>query len=99
MSAIDLNKVTNLLNQLKKIYEVTVRDSENYSGDAVLASEDSIKKAERCLFQLVQLSNKIISRHEQAKEQEKVDKYMRYESLQTVNSQIILIIRDSNKLI
>lgn len=80
----DTAKITSLLNQLKKIHDITVRDSDNFSGDAVLTSEENLKKAERCLFQIVQLSNKIINRHEPAKEQEKVDKYMRHESLQTV---------------
>ena len=75
-----------IVNQLKKVYEITVRDSENYTGDAVLNSEENLKKGERCLFQIVQLSTKIINRHEQAKEQEKIDKYMRYEPLQLVIS-------------
>lgn len=84
----DLNKMTSLLNQLKKIYEITVRDAENYSGDAVLNMDENLKKADRCLFHTVQLSNKIISRHEPAKEQAKVDKYTRYESLQTEIKQL-----------
>ncbi len=64
---------------MKKIYEITVKDSENFSGDVVLNSEENLKKGERSLYQIVQLSNKIVSRHEPAKEQSKIDKYMRYE--------------------
>jgi hypothetical protein len=84
----DLTKMNVLVDQLKKIYEVTARDSENFTGDAVLSSEENLKKGERCLFLIVQLSTKIINRHEPAKEQEKIDKYMRYETLQFVSKTI-----------
>ncbi len=88
MNPPDLTKMNVLVDQLKKIYEVTARDSENFTGDAVLSSEENLKKGERCLFLIVQLSTKIINRHEPAKEQEKIDKYMRYETLQFVSKTI-----------
>ena len=49
----------------------------------VLNAEENLKKGERALFQIVQLSTKIISRHEPAKEQSKIDKYMKYEHFES----------------
>jgi hypothetical protein len=62
-----------------------MRQLEDFNGDAVLISEDKLKKGERIVYTLVQISNTIINRHEPSKDLKKMDEYMRYEQIQQVN--------------
>ena len=80
----DLKGIQFLVNQLQMIIDLVTRESEQFSGDSVLDSEEQIKKAERIVYQLVQICNKVTTRHEDAKEPEKVEKYMRYQTMQHV---------------
>ena len=85
----DLKGIQFLVSQLQTIIELVTKESEQFSGDSVLDSEEQIKKAERLVYQLVQICNKVTTRHEDAKEPEKVEKYMRYQTMQHVVESII----------
>ena len=69
---------------MKRIFNLSSRESENFTGDVVLISDEKIKKAERTIYQLIQMCNKITSRHQPSKDKEKLEKYMKYEKLQNV---------------
>ena len=69
--------VLNLSNLLTKEFE-------KFNGDFGLQNEDRIKQASRFMYLTVQLLDKMTGRHKDAKEEEKVKKYMKYKKLQGV---------------
>lgn len=64
--------------------DTVVKDAEHFNGDSVLISEEKIKKAERILFQFVQLCNRVAGRHEPVRDEQKNQEFKGYESLNTV---------------
>jgi hypothetical protein len=71
---------------LKRIIEISNNETEHYTGDTVLLAEEMLKQEERHLYNIVKISNKLISRHPPASNDEaKRDQYMKYEKLDVVN--------------
>lgn len=70
--------VLNLSNLLTKEFE-------KFNGDFGLQNEDRIKQASRFMYLSTQLLDKMTGRHKDAKEKEKVEKYMKYKKLQNVS--------------
>ena len=74
---------------LKKIIDIANKETEHYTGDTVLLAEEMLKQEERHLYNIVKISNKLISRHPPPEnDQVKRDQYMKYEKLDVVSLNI-----------
>lgn len=76
-----------IITQIKKIQHQVTAECDKLNSDFVTVNEEQIKKCEKTVKQLVELCNTTIGRHKEAKDQEKIDKYMKYHSLQYVRLQ------------
>ena len=78
-------KITTIFGFLKRIIELSNKETEHYTGDTVLLAEEMIKQDERTLFNIVKISNKLTGRHPPSTSDEvKRDQYMKYEKLEIV---------------
>jgi hypothetical protein len=69
---------------LEKLQTFVSKENDPFNGNAVIETEEKIKKCDRIIYQLIQICDKVTSRHEHAIEQEKMEKYMKYKLLQNV---------------
>lgn len=78
-----------IANHVRKLYQAVNAECESIGVEEIIKNEEKLKKAERCIYSLIKLCDAVTARHEHAKEPEKVDKYMRYQTLQQVRIHII----------
>jgi len=66
------------------VNQYVVKESEKLNSDLVTFNEEKIKACEKSVHELVELCDVMLSRHKKSKDQEKIEKYMRYQILQNV---------------
>ena len=79
----ELKKITSLSQQAKIIYETSIKLTEVFAGDALIVSEEKLKKGERLVSQFFQLCERITFRHGLSKNGSN-EVYMKYETFQHV---------------
>ena len=78
----DPNQVSTILIHLKRIHENAMTQMEDLNGDAVLISEDNLKKCERLMYTMSHTCCTINNWHDIPRD--KVEDCMRYEHIYKV---------------
>lgn len=78
----DVAQISTILIHLKRVHENAMTQMEDMNGDAVLISEDNLKRCERLMYSMSQTCGIINARHDIPKD--KLDDCMRYEHIYKV---------------